>query len=121
MVALEASACGLPLVMYDCPTGPAELLAHGGNGILVPDGDVDALAAALARLMGDPVERAAMGARARQVAADYAPAPVVRPVGGALHRDRHQPSGVRPVAVTVDTAAGPDRRERSPTSSDAVI
>lgn len=78
MVALEASACGLPLVMYDCPTGPAELLAHGGNGILVPNGDVEAFAAALRRLMSDPVERATMGCRARSVAALYAPAEVTQ-------------------------------------------
>lgn len=39
MVLIEALSFGLPLVAYDCPTGPAELITSGVNGYLVPDGD----------------------------------------------------------------------------------
>ena len=38
MVLIEAMAAGLPVVAYDCPTGPAELLEGGRSGILVPPG-----------------------------------------------------------------------------------
>lgn len=49
----EAMVAGLPCVSYDCPTGPAEMIQHGVNGLLVPVGDVAALSAALDTLVAD--------------------------------------------------------------------
>lgn len=71
MVILEAMSTGLPVVAFDCPTGPAQMITHGHDGLLVGDGDVPALAAALARLMEDEGQRRKLGAAARETARAY--------------------------------------------------
>jgi len=62
--ALEAMAAGKPLVATDIP-GCREAVVHGQTGLLVPPRDVQALAAALERLIDDPTLRASMGAAGR--------------------------------------------------------
>lgn len=63
-VLLEAMASGCPVVATRCDTGPAELVEHEVDGILVPVDDGAALAAALGRLMSDPATRARYAAAA---------------------------------------------------------
>jgi glycosyltransferase involved in cell wall biosynthesis len=46
-VVLEANACGLPVVAFDCPGGTKEIIKNGKNGFLVKCGDINALAKAI--------------------------------------------------------------------------
>jgi glycosyltransferase involved in cell wall biosynthesis len=61
MVLLEALTVGLPAVAFDCPTGPAEIIEDGRNGLLIPPEDVPALADGICRMIEKPEERRAMG------------------------------------------------------------
>lgn len=54
-VLVEALALGTPVVATDCPSGPREILANGRYGPLVPVGDDAALAAAIERVLADPL------------------------------------------------------------------
>ena len=71
MVILEAMSKGLPVVSFDCPTGPAEIIVNDHNGVLVPDGDIPALTAARRRLIEDDEGRARLGIGALETAARY--------------------------------------------------
>lgn len=74
---LEAMSCGCAVVSFDCPSGPADLVQQGINGVLVPPNDEDALAAAIRSLIDDPARRAALGAAARDVNRRYSLAAVM--------------------------------------------
>jgi glycosyltransferase involved in cell wall biosynthesis len=71
MVLLEAMSKRLPVVSFDCPTGPRQLLTHGHDGLLVPNGDVDAFGNALLELIEDEEKRRRMGEAAFQTARKY--------------------------------------------------
>jgi glycosyltransferase involved in cell wall biosynthesis len=71
-VLVEALACGCPVVSTDCPSGPAEILADGIHGRLVPVGDDAALAQAILETLDAPVDREALRLRARDFDVDRA-------------------------------------------------
>jgi glycosyltransferase involved in cell wall biosynthesis len=102
MALCEAMANGVPAVAMEYRPGVREIVRDGMDGVVVPAGDVPALAAAMGRLMDDPMERRRLGAGAVQVVERYgvdrvltlwetlldavAPAATGRPRGGPAGR-----------------------------------
>jgi len=64
---IEAMWCGTPCVSFDCPHGPAELLADE-RGWLVPEGDIAALTRQLEYLLSHPEEAAERAQKAQTFA-----------------------------------------------------
>ncbi len=103
-VLAEATCSGLPVVAFDCPYGVAEMLRHEKNGLLVPNGDVAALAQAMARLARDPALRDRMAGAGWIMADRLDPARILaqwdaliaESAGNARMARRPQPAGSTP-------------------------
>ena len=67
---LEAMACGLPCIASRLAGSTDAIIDSGRNGLLVPVGDVEAIAQALIDVFADPPRAAALGAAARQTVVD---------------------------------------------------
>lgn len=78
MVMIEAMACGLPVVSFDYKCGPKDIIQHGINGLLVPDGDVKALANAMMEVMADEAYRRMLSQNARKVVDTYSEEAVMK-------------------------------------------
>lgn len=64
----EAMTCGLPIVSFDCPSGPAELIADGVNGFLIDQvGDCDSMADKMSLLMDSFNLRCKMGKESKRM------------------------------------------------------
>ena len=52
-VLIESLACGVPLVAYDCESGPSEIILNQSNGLLVKNQDIDMMAKAISRMINN--------------------------------------------------------------------
>ncbi|HIS10400.1 MAG TPA: glycosyltransferase family 4 protein [Candidatus Avibacteroides excrementipullorum] len=71
MVMIEAMACGLPVVSFDFKCGPKDIIKDSINGLLVPNGNIDALAQAMIKIMDNDTYRKELSLNARQVVSTY--------------------------------------------------
>lgn len=63
---MEAMAVGLPCISTNCPTGPADIIEDGVNGILIPVGDEDALIKAITKMVENVNNAIEIGRKARE-------------------------------------------------------
>lgn len=87
VVLIEALGCGTPVVATDCPGGSRELLQDGAIGELVPIGDVEALTAALSRLLAQPKDVERHRAAARPYEIEHATSAYLAAMGLPAHAD----------------------------------
>ena len=71
LVLTEAMSKGLPVVAFDCPTGPSDVVQDGLTGVLVRNGDIAAFADGLLQLVRDASTRRRLGAEAVRQAQAY--------------------------------------------------
>lgn len=64
---MEAMGIGMPCVSTDCEYGPAELIQDGVNGLLVPVRDVEAISAAVSRMVDDKEFAVKCGKNAQEI------------------------------------------------------
>ena len=86
MVMLEAMGCGLPVISFDFPCGPHDLISDGNNGVLVKEGDCLGLAAAMERIMRDRALRMRMAAEARKITEYYTETNVMKQWTQCFHK-----------------------------------
>jgi glycosyltransferase involved in cell wall biosynthesis len=71
LVIVEAMACGVPVVAFDCENGPRSIITDGENGFLIPPFDISLFAEKVMLLMKDHELRFRMGANAQKTASQY--------------------------------------------------
>jgi glycosyltransferase involved in cell wall biosynthesis len=78
MVLIEAMACGVPCVSFDCNYGPADIITHNEDGLLVSNDYIDGLATALLQLIANDMLRTKMGIKAKENVKRFLPETVVQ-------------------------------------------
>jgi len=71
LVLLEAQACGLPIISFDCPNGPRHII-NTENGILIPPGDINGFSEAILDMISNSDKRKTFGENTRLNSAKYA-------------------------------------------------
>lgn len=77
MVLIEAMACGVPCVSFDCNYGPSDIVANNEDGLVIANGDIDQLASGLKKLMVQPQLREKFGTKAKENVKRYLPENIV--------------------------------------------
>ena len=108
LILIEAMSKGLAVVAFDCRTGPSDVIDDHRNGILVPAGDVDALARGIREMIEDPELRHRCGSAAAETARGYT-MQAIGPQWTALLRDLARTRwATRALAVRPEPKHGPD-------------
>jgi glycosyltransferase involved in cell wall biosynthesis len=78
MVLIEAMACGVPCVSFDCASGPRDIIKDTVDGYLVPAENIEALALKIMDLMEDDQKRKEFGLSAKENVKRFLPEAIVQ-------------------------------------------
>ena len=73
MVLIEAMACGVPCVAFDCPSGPKDIISDNKDGYIIENGNIESFIAALSILIENKDKRQTMGFLAKENVKRYLP------------------------------------------------
>ena len=78
IVLVEAMACGLPTISFDCPNGPSDIITDGEDGFLVENGNIKQLSKKISFLIENEGTRISMGKKARENVKRFLPNEVMK-------------------------------------------
>lgn len=73
MVLIEAMACGVPCISFDCNYGPSDIIYNNEDGYVVENGNIETLANKILKLIENEELRAVMGQNAKKNVRRFAP------------------------------------------------
>lgn len=77
MVLLEAQSCGLPIVSFDCETGPSDVVVDNENGFLIDCFDIDYMVQKISQLCSDYELRVKFGKNALENVKKFSPESII--------------------------------------------
>lgn len=77
MVLLEAQACGLPIISFNCKTGPSDIISNGKDGYLIDCFNTDLMTEKVALLCSDSEKRKDFGANGRESIKKFFPEEII--------------------------------------------
>lgn len=78
MVIIEAMSCGLPVVSFDCPNGPKDIISNEVDGFLIENGNTDEFADRLELLIENLELRQKMGGEGKLTSSNYSAQQIVK-------------------------------------------
>lgn len=66
LVLIEAMACGIPCISFDCPYGPKEIIKYKEDGLIIENGEIQKLANGICELIGNESKRKEYGRKAKE-------------------------------------------------------
>lgn len=86
LVMMEAMNCGLPVISFDCPHGPSEIIEDGKTGFLIAANDITAFSKAMVQLSSDEILRYKMGKASKAKSSEFSKETIMQQWDNLFHQ-----------------------------------